>query len=258
MSTKQAGKLSWDQAILKVLKDKGIAMHYNDIATEIIEQDLVKTASATPANSVNAYLHGEKLADKVVCIRRGVYILKELLEQNPSLATLSQLVDSEDEEDVNIDDALITAYGRFWSRDLWEKNNRNIYGTSVRTANAAGVDFTNKSGIYMLHKGYEVIYVGQAGKLLERMEAHTKDEKRNRWDNFSWFCVDDLDEPTDKESNKPQKSLSIRALLDTLEALLIETLGPERNKKVGNGFEDKEFEQIEAVDYLQRKEKYNK
>ena len=250
-------KLTWDKAILQVLNDAGRPMDYNEIATQIIEQDLVKTTSATPANSVNSYLHSEKLNNKVVCIRRGVYILKDLLQKDPSLATLPKSEDAdEDEEESNVDDALITAYGRFWSRILWKNNNKRLYGTSVKTANAAGVDFTEKAGIYLLHKGYEVIYVGQAKKLVERIDAHTRDDKRNRWDNISWFCLDELEESPDKELIKSQKSLSIPALLDTLEALLIETLGPERNKKVGNGFEDKEFEQIEAKDYLERQQKY--
>lgn len=249
-------KLTWDKAILKVLADAGSAMDYNDIATRIIELDLVKTTSATPANSVNSYLHGDKLIDKVVCIRRGVYILKELLESNPSLATLPKSEDPETDEEANLDDALITAYGRFWSRALWEANNKRLYGTSVKTANATGVDFTEHSGIYLLHKGYTVIYVGQARKIVDRIDSHTKDDKRNRWDGFSWFCLDDFDDISEKDASKKQKLLSIPALLDTLDALLIETLGPERNKKVGNGFEDKEFEQIEAKDYLERRQKY--
>ena len=251
-----ATKLTWDKAILKVLNDAGGPMDYNEIATQIIEQDLVKTSTATPANSVNSYLHSDKLTDKVVPIRRGVYILKDLLQKDPSLATLPVSENTEEDEESNVDDALITAYGRFWSRSQWEDNNNRLYGTSVRTANAAGVDFADYAGIYLLHKGYEVIYVGQAKRLVERLDAHTKDDKRNRWDNFSWFCIDDIDEAIEKESSKIQKSLSIPALLDTLEALLIETLGPERNKKVGNGFEDKEFEQIEAKVFLERQQKY--
>ena len=251
-----ATKLTWDKAILQVLTEAGCAMSYSDIATKIIEQDLVKTTSATPANNVNSYPHGEKLADKVVSTRRGVYILKELLEKDPSLATLPNSEDTDDDEESNIDDALITAYGRFWSRSQLETNDKRLYGTSVKTANATGVDFAEYAGIYLLHKGYEVIYVGQAKKLIDRIDAHTRDDKRNRWDGFSWFCLEDFDDSTEKDSDKVQKSLSIPALLDTLEALLIETLGPERNKKVGNGFEDKEFEQIEAKDYLARQKKY--
>lgn len=120
-------------------------------------------------------------------------------------------------------------------------------GKSIRTPKAKGLDFANHSGIYLLHKGYEVVYVGQAQKITERLQDHTKDSLRNRWDNFSWFCIDDIE--SDNE-NSNTKSLANEALLDTLEALLIETLGPERNKKVGNGFEDKEFEQVQATDFI--------
>ena len=244
-------KMTWADAILKVLTENNKAMDYKEIADQIIEQNLLKTSSATPACTVNAFLRSDKLSDKVTRLRRGVYILKTILENNPSLATLTTQVSIDDEEEDNyVDDALITAYGRFWSRDIWESNNRRLYGASAKSSNTIGVDFSECNGIYLLHKGYEVIYVGQATRLIDRIDAHTKDDKRNRWDNFSWFCLDDIDKNT--EDTKDQKSMSIPALLDTLEALLIETLGPERNKKVGNGFEDKEFEQIEAKDYLER------
>ena len=248
--TPKPSYLSWDKAILKVLKDAGTSMYYRDIAEKILEQGLVKTSGATPANTVNAYLRGEKLSSLVTCIRRGEYILTELLNKNPALAKLPQSTNDPEDEESNVDDALITAYGRFWSRSFWEDNKMNLYGVSSKTQNATGVDFTNYKGIYLLHKGYEVIYVGKATKLGDRLSQHTKDDKRNRWDNFSWFSIDEIE-----SENKGQKLMNLEGLMDTLEALLIETLGPERNKKVGNDFEDKEFEQVSALEYLRRKNK---
>ena len=240
--------LSWDKAILSVLEEEGKSMHYRTIAERIIEHGLVKTSGATPANTVNAYLHGGKLSSKVTCVRRGEYILTDLFKQDPSLVVLPQSPGDVEDEESNVDDALITAYGRFWSRCIWEQNNKNLYGASSNTSNATGVDFTTCSGIYLLHKGYEVIYVGQATKLCDRLSSHTKDDKRNRWDNFSWFSLDEIE----SNENKEQKQMNKPELLDTLEALLIETLGPERNKKVGNGFEDKEFEQISELEFRRR------
>ena len=152
--------LSWDKAILSVLEEEGKSMHYRTIAERIIEHGLVKTSGATPANTVNAYLHGGKLSSKVTCVRRGEYILTDLFKQDPSLVVLPQSPGDVEDEESNVDDALITAYGRFWSRCIWEQNNKNLYGASSNTSNATGVDFTTCSGIYLLHKGYEVIYVG--------------------------------------------------------------------------------------------------
>ena len=256
--SKQKG-LPWDEAILKVLKDNKRAIHYSEIA-DIIANDGLRPADgigSTPANTVNAMLHNEKLKDKVACVQRGVYILKEYLNEDPSLVTVSATIDTDnDEGDNDMDDALITAYGRFWSRDMWEKNNMSIYGTSAKTKNAASVDFTNHMGIYLLHKGYEVIYVGQASQLNKRLKDHTIDDKRNRWDNFSWFSITDFNEQEKADCKKDtSKTLEGAALLDTLEALLIEVLGPERNKKVGNEFEDKEFEQLTETEYLRKQHK---
>lgn len=250
MPKKNSG-MPWDKAILKVLTESHRVMKYYDIADTIISEGLRQEVGSTPANTVNAYLHGDKLKDLVVCVRRGEFILKEYLDKDPSLViSTADLPDDEEEKDMG--DALITAYGRFWDREMWEMNEMSIYGTSSKTKKAASVDFSEHSGIYLLHKGYEVIYVGQATHLHDRLVAHTTDDKRNRWDNFSWFSLTGFDNEN-PENGADSKSLSIPAILDTLEALLIETLGPERNKKVGNDFEDKEFEQIEKVGYLERK-----
>lgn len=247
----------WDDAILQVLKDNKKAMRYTEIA-DIIANDALRPANklgSTPANTVNVYLHGDKLKDKVVCIRRGEYILKEHLTSDSNIAaSLADPSDCNDLEGDFVQDSLITAYGRFWSRDMWEKNGKAIYGANMKTKKAEPIDVSEKSGIYLLHKGYEVIYVGQASQLNKRISDHSVDDKRNRWDNFSWFCLEEVDK--ESEENNAQKQLQISQILDTLEALLIETLGPERNKKVGNEFEDMEFEQIEKTIYLESKIKH--
>lgn len=241
------GRMPWEKAILKVLEDNSGAMHYRDIASEIVEKGLrsLENIGATPANTVNAIMHGPKLAGKVISLGGGEYILQSHLAQNPSIISVPDKIKEDEEDDVS--DALITAYGRFWSRDMWEQNNKKMYGTSFVTKNAPCVDFSDHAGIYMLHMGYHVIYVGKATNLRTRLEAHTKDKKRNKWDRFSWFSIRDL-ECGLGELNK--KSLTSDALLDTLEALLIEVLGPERNRQDGNNFIDKEFEQVDEKDFL--------
>lgn len=243
------GRMPWEKAILKVLEDNSGAMHYRDIASEIVEKGLrsLENIGATPANTVNAIMHGPKLAGKVISLGGGEYILQSHLAQNPSIISVPDKIKEDEEDDVS--DALITAYGRFWSRQTWEQNNQKMYGTSFVTKNAPCVDFSAHAGIYLLHKGYEVIYVGQAMKqpINKRLSDHTKDDKRNRWDNFSWFSIQDLE---CELGELEKKTLTPSALLDTIEALLIETLGPERNKKVGNAFENKEFEQVDEKDFL--------
>jgi len=246
--------MTWDQAVLKVLKDNKRSMRYDEIADVIISQELRASneLGSTPAMTVNAILHG-KIRDHVVCVRRGEFILKDYLKEDPTLAADVNSSVDDDDEDNEMDDALITAYGRFWDRKLWEENGMQILGSNTKTRNADSADFTQHAGIYLLHKGYQVIYVGQAKHLVKRLEDHTKDDKRNRWDNFSWFSIDDVDQNSSPENAITTKTLEGPALLDTLEALLIETLGPERNKKVGNDFDDKEFEQIPESEYYKRK-----
>ena len=245
----QDGKMPWEKAILKVLEDSDRAMHYRDITSEIVDKGLRSSENigATPANTVNAIIHGPKLADKVVSLGGGKYILQSHVAQNPSMISAPDKIMEDEETDVG--DALITAYGRFWSREKWEQNNQKLYGTSFVTKNAPCVDFSAHAGIYLLHKGHETIYVGQALKqaICKRLADHTKDDKRNRWDNFSWFSIQDLECGL---GELEKKILTPSALLDTIEALLIETLGPERNKKVGNVFENKEFEQVDEKDFL--------
>lgn len=247
-----AGKITtWDEAILRVLKESKKPMHYRDIASAIVEQQLrpEDKIGSTPAITVNSYLRGEKLKDKVEPTgKKGEYALASTNHtSNKAVSIVASQLDEDSPEDV-----LITAYGRFWDRTLFETNNHELYGTNVQTKKSAIVCFSRYSGIYLLHKGYEVVYVGQATELAKRIADHANDDKRNRWDNFSWFSITSL-----KDNEMPEdvvkKNLSHKSLLDTLEALLIETLGPERNKKVGNDFEDKEFEQIQEVEYLKRK-----
>lgn len=242
--------MTWDEAILKVLKEKNGAMHYREIASAIVEGQLrpEDKVGSTPAITVNNYLRGKKLKDKVVPAGdKGEYVL---INKNVGLRSSRSVSSSQREE--SPEDVLITAYGRFWDRRLFENNGYQLYGTSIQTKKSAVVCFSKYSGIYLLQKGYEVIYVGQAIDLAKRLSDHLSDDKRNRWDNFSWFSITSLKD-NEMPEDTPKKNLSHKSLLDTLEALLIETLGPERNKKVGNSFEDKEFEQIEEVEFLKRK-----
>ena len=48
----------------------------------------------------------------------------------------------------------------------------------------------DSSGIYSLYKGKKLYYVGIAQNLLSRVEGHTKDKHKNRWDKVSFFVID--------------------------------------------------------------------
>lgn len=48
----------------------------------------------------------------------------------------------------------------------------------------------NSSGIYALYKGKKLYYVGITQNLLGRVNWHTRDRHKNRWDKVSFFVID--------------------------------------------------------------------
>jgi len=48
----------------------------------------------------------------------------------------------------------------------------------------------DSSGIYALYKGNKLYYVGIAEHLLGRVDGHTRDKHKNRWDKVSFFVID--------------------------------------------------------------------
>src|SRR3989338_8951928 len=46
------------------------------------------------------------------------------------------------------------------------------------------------SGIYALYKGDKLYYVGIAQNLLDRVDWHTRNKHKNRWDKVSFFIID--------------------------------------------------------------------
>jgi len=48
----------------------------------------------------------------------------------------------------------------------------------------------DSSGIYALYKGNKLYYVGIAKNLLWRVDNHTRDKHKNKWDKVSFFVID--------------------------------------------------------------------
>ena len=48
----------------------------------------------------------------------------------------------------------------------------------------------DNSGIYALFKGKKLVYVGIAQNLLWRVDQHTRDRLKKRWDKVSFFVID--------------------------------------------------------------------
>lgn len=67
-------------AIIEVLETAGNAMHYTEIADEIIKRQLRKDVGATPASTVNVVIHesirNDKEASPFLKVGRGEFVLK--------------------------------------------------------------------------------------------------------------------------------------------------------------------------------------
>jgi hypothetical protein len=87
-----------------------------------------------------------------------------------------------------------------------------------------------------------VIYVGRAtDSLFARLKTHTADRLGGRWDRFSWFGlrgVRDNGELSDGEVTWNQD-----VVVETMEALLIESLEPPLNRRRGDN--------LSAAEYIQ-------
>lgn len=90
------------------------------------------------------------------------------------------------------------------------------------------VDFAKQRGIYVLYRGYQPIYIGQAGgrndqTLHGRLKQHLTDHLADRWDSFSWFGVLGVD--TKEKKLAAFEDVTIKNptdLLNHVEGILIE------------------------------------
>lgn len=240
--------LSWREAITRVLRNSAEAMHYTDIAEEIAEQELRAEFGATPAATVNSVistsLQAEGNASPFIRVDRGRYWLRELAQSNPVAGVMSA---SEDQALIaeSENTGLINAFGMYWSRAnvLWTATPKIL---GQQQPGSTAVDFCNQKGVYLLHDGRAVVYVGRTTDqpLGTRLRQHIVDRLNGRWDRFSWFGVYSV---ADDASLKTTKNVTydLSMLIVTMEALLIEGLEPPQNRKRGDDFRAVEFLQVE-------------
>lgn len=235
---------SWKDAIIEVLDAEGQSMHYADIAEEIQRRKLRSSFGATPANTVATVLYDsvKKDEDESPFIKSGAG--EFMLRQNATSSKKRRKVPiSQDAEEVAETDGIIKAFGMFWRRELVNWISRpKLMGWQQEGAKP--VDFAEQRGVYLLHDGREVVYVGRAleNRLGVRLFEHTKDRLNGRWERFSWFgLLDVTDEGTLTKGGL--NNLTADVVIVTMEALLIEGLEPRQNRKRGDAFR--------AVEYLQ-------
>lgn len=236
------------EAIIKVLEDSDVPLHYTEIAEQIVEDHLRSSVGATPASTVVAYISSSIKENgsnsPFVRVNRGEYSLRSKFE-GPFKELGSEMGTEEELSAATETGPIVQAFGMYWQREavLWGAT-PNLYGRQQIGADL--VNIAGQTGVYLLHDGRNVIYVGRSidRPLGKRLYEHTQDRLAGRWDRFSWFGMKSVrDDGTLKDVEiKP----SIESIIATLEALLIESLEPPQNRKRGDEFS--------AIEYIQAKD----
>lgn len=236
--------MPWKDAIIKVLKTNGEAMHYAEIAQQIQQRKLRSSVGATPANSVHITISSsiKNDGDESPFVKSGA---GEFMLRRPVASAKQKggaAISVEEDESVETG-GIIQAFGMFWRREWVEWNSKpKLMG--VQQEGATPVNFAEQTGVYLLHDGREVVYVGRMteNRLAARLSEHTRDRLNGRWDRFSWFgLLYVTNDGNLAETNLT--SLTADDVITTMEALLIEGLEPRQNRKRGDAFR--------AVEYLQ-------
>src|SRR5665213_910236 len=187
---KKIGNLLWLEAIQQVLQQSGKAMHYAEIAQQIVDQKLRKDVGATPASTVNAniswFLKHEPEKAPFERVGRGLYKLRELERKTGASPASVQAPPEAEQEALEESAGIIQAFGMFWRRDLVEWNTTPGL-LRQQQKGAKEVDFCDQRGVYLLHDGQRVVYVGQASDqpLGRRLDQLTAGRLNGRWDRFS-------------------------------------------------------------------------
>ena len=277
--------MKWIDAIVYTLQNNRTEngeyepMHYSDITEAIIENNLRNKFGITPQNTVNATLstHPE-LFIKMVLGMYGLtdkgkkYIVKgvptAIIEPTETPETIETQEDTDsdapEESDPKIAEEIenenkskiVKIFGMFWDRSKVNWSANNMLGQQIGKSDP--VDFSEVRGIYLLHDGREVIYVGQAHdtSIYKRLRGHTKDRHSGRWNRFSWFGLDGIDSETGKIIKTSEDiNVNLGDLINSLEGILIEGLEPRQNRKQGNKFGD---EYIQVSDPSMEKDKAQK
>lgn len=254
-------EMKWQDAIIKVLEESEEPLHYAEIAEQIVERGLRENVGATPARTVAYYLStsltNEGDASPFERVARGEYRPREVRsvsaeggQPRPTAPFASE--ESEDVEEYGP----INAFGMYWRRKdvSWTGSSIKLLGQQYKGSD--DVDFGEQRGIYLLHDGREVIYVGRttSQRLGFRLKEHTKDRLEGRWDRFSWFGINVVDSDGSLVENEDRIEVPIESLIVAMESLLIEGLEPRQNRRRGDGFVAVEYLQVVDPDVLKKEQ----
>lgn len=245
-------ELTWQKAIQKVLAASTGPLHYKEITDRILADGLRENIGATPVATVSAQItqsiKKEGSKSPYVRVAKGTYALAVKSTEsigNAQSPSAVQAVEAtaDEEDDVDEQYAVFTAFGMFWRRESveWSRNPKLL---GMQQIGATPVDFNNQRGIYLLYDGREVIYVGRVTDraLGLRLYEHSVDRLATRWNRFSWFGLVPV---TDSGSlGVMPGSYDSSKLVPALEAILVEALEPRQNRKRGDDLAEVEYVQM--------------
>ena len=232
-----SGELSWEDAMRLVLSEAGGAMHYNDIAEQVSVRGLKKVANPSASVAVALSKSLQQKGSPFLKVGPGIYTLKDTVAAVSEANTQATTIESDDSET-----GALQAFGMYWRRDwvVWGGRPKLL---GKQSSGAAEVDFSEQVGVYLLHDRERVVYVGRAADtLFARLKFHTTDRLGGRWDRFSWFGLRAVGQ--DGNLLEPSSAWSHKIVIETLEALLIESLEPALNRKRGDSFSGAEYLQV--------------
>ena len=243
------GEMPWKQAIVQVLREEGGPLHYDTIVERISESQLRTSFGATPAATVASIISQSLKNDANPLferVERGHFRLAG------DISTAAGLKEDEGLDDVG---GIVTAFGMYWDRSYvdWEPTKPNLLGQQSK--NSDEVDFSDQIGVYLLYDRREIVYVGQSNEgrkhssIGQRLKLHTKNRLRSRWDRFSWFGLSPVDKSAAIQplgiGNEGSQSGATKAIIDVMEAVLIEAIEPRQNRRQGDYFRGLEYLQVE-------------
>ena len=205
---------------------------------------------ATPANTANRQLSSmvhpnNSSYDKGVRkTGRGMFALTSA-SNSLSESEDEDLDETEEQESADgIQRLKVHAFGMYWDREKVACGMPEILGRQTRSSDR--VNFAEQKGVYLLHRGNSVVYVGK-GSLYRRLNAHQKEtsKKTLRWTKFSWFGFRGVQDNSQLEPLCGK--IDADYLIRLLEAVLIEVLEPPVNGQRGEGMGEL-YEQVAAPD----------
>lgn len=238
--------MKWIDDIIDVLKTSDKAMHYVDIAKEIVKKEK-RTDCKTPHISVHVVLNAHQ--DIFIKEGRGLYKLNNVFNYNDWQN--NKTTDKEENKVIEAqisktnNTTIIKAYGRMWERNKvdWSKCHPVLLGTPHKIKQY--IDFNKMRGIYMLYDtNGTLVYVGlSTNGIGDRLKDHTKDKHANSWVKFSWFGIDGINQ--DGSIRRPSGlHASIIDVATALESVVLIGVQPARNTRNGERMRDKEYLQF--------------